>query len=685
MAGFKFTDKRGFDDEGNVIPAPALITAQPTAITPAVPTAANGFGTNISTPYLSELDQLSQQRYQESQAPINTEAIRRQKVSQFQAEIDATNQIYNNLIAKAQIEGQGRIGQQRATASRSGLLGNPRGEAQKEQVQTYNRGIESDISARQQAQIASIMTEAQDRADAEITKREEAKRRGADEYLSYLSGVEATKKTNASAVLQSLLAQGLKLEDIGQEQFIQIANSLKMSPQELTNVYKGELAKVDAANRAAELENYDKSLDRNLKYDVSGDYFAQGKLIRRAADGKPMTQEELFGELGVSSWDEIPEGIIDFSLSTPEDRELLEKNYEFAVGQDLKEREFGFDQEYKGEQLGLDRDKLALDREYKSAQIDIDYKRLDLDERKLLAEGSTKKLTAEELSKFGNLPAGTTWEDIQGMSPISKLSAEEKKLNSIAISAYDSLKTIREKLFNSKGEINRSQIVGSGLWAREYGNAINNLTDSIGRLRSGGAITKDEENRFRSLLPVAYDDANTIRAKLKNIELMFSAIDPADNSSGLKSTDSYKRELDNGGSEGTNPKAPLSQIGPRALASALVSKYPAGSTGGQCGDFVRKVAKSFGLDYARLGDTLASKVAAVKKNGTSLANAGTGSVIVTKENPTYGHVAFIVGRNAQGYVVAESNFKQSNKISYGRVIPYNSPKIIGVINPSKVA
>lgn len=237
-----------------VQPTSSKITTQPTDLIKAVPTAANGFGTNVANPYESEYDRLFKQRYQESQLPIDVNKIRKQKIAQFQAEIDATNQIYSNLIAKAQVEGQGRVGQQRAISARSGLINQPRGEAQKEQVLDYNRGIESDIAARQQLAITSIMTEAQNRADEEIAQREQAKRLGAEQYLQYLAGTEERKSKNASAVLQGLLAQGLTLEDIAPEQFTQIANSLRMTPQELTSVYEGELAKAQAAAEQAEYE-----------------------------------------------------------------------------------------------------------------------------------------------------------------------------------------------------------------------------------------------------------------------------------------------------------------------------------------------------------------------------------------------------------------------------------------------
>ena len=134
---------------------------------------------------------------------------------------------------------------------------------------------------------------------------------------------------------------------------------------------------------------------------------------------------------------------------------------------------------------------------------------------------------------------------------------------------------------------------------------------------------------------------------------------------------------------------PLSYIDPNSIGtkvspiSKISTAFPNGSTGGQCGDYVRKVVTKVGGTYPTLGDSLKSKTAAVAKYGVPLNQAKIGSVIVTKENPTYGHVAYIIGRNSQGWIVTESNYKRSNKISYGRVIPYNSNKLIGIINPKK--
>ena len=129
---------------------------------------------------------------------------------------------------------------------------------------------------------------------------------------------------------------------------------------------------------------------------------------------------------------------------------------------------------------------------------------------------------------------------------------------------------------------------------------------------------------------------------------------------------------------------------PIAFQSFVAKKFPegtepvkTGAVSNQCGYYARNVVKSMGLTYPGLGDGLNQKRAAVAKYGVPLNKARVGSVLVTAENPTYGHVAVITGIAKNGFVVTESNFKQSERISHNRVIPFNSPKLVGVINPTK--
>ncbi|MFP5260994.1 MAG: hypothetical protein ACLGJB_03710 [Blastocatellia bacterium] len=122
----------------------------------------------------------------------------------------------------------------------------------------------------------------------------------------------------------------------------------------------------------------------------------------------------------------------------------------------------------------------------------------------------------------------------------------------------------------------------------------------------------------------------------------------------------------------------------KTLASATMKIAPPGSQGGQCGVFVRNIASRLGLTYPKLGDYLSTKTAAVRKYGIPLNQARVGSILVTSENKENGHVAWIIGKNDKGFILAESNRYPKSKpeqVSYGRVIPFNSPSIIGAINP----
>ena len=67
--------------------------------------------------------------------------------------------------------------------------------------------------------------------------------------------------------------------------------------------------------------------------------------------------------------------------------------------------------------------------------------------------------------------------------------------------------------------------------AQEFTAFQANLIDTIGRLRSGGAIGKEEEPRFLKMVPEFGDKPETFNAKIKQLEATFnsvqSSIDPA--------------------------------------------------------------------------------------------------------------------------------------------------------------
>lgn len=122
-----------------------------------------------------------------------------------------------------------------------------------------------------------------------------------------------------------------------------------------------------------------------------------------------------------------------------------------------------------------------------------------------------------------------------------------------------------------------------------------------------------------------------------------------------------------GGISATSPIAPVAR------------KYPEGYNGGQCGDFAHKI-----VEFPSVGDSKAEKIKSIQKYGIPASQwrrqARAGDVVITGENPTYGHVFVINEILPNGKArVTESNYKQSNKVSHDRIISLNDPIIYGAI------
>jgi len=96
------------------------------------------------------------------------------------------------------------------------------------------------------------------------------------------------------------------------------------------------------------------------------------------------------------------------------------------------------------------------------------------------------------------------------------LSSEASKTLSNVQSGIRSLETLRQA-------IDSDQRGGRPLYASgSYKAAEDNLVDIIGRLRSGGAITSDEEDRFRDLLPKRFNTYKTANFKLNQLEALLN-------------------------------------------------------------------------------------------------------------------------------------------------------------------
>jgi hypothetical protein len=139
------------------------------------------------------------------------------------------------------------------------------------------------------------------------------------------------------------------------------------------------------------------------------------------------------------------------------------------------------------------------------------------------------------------LTNGATLKDLKEIISFAKdyneliAPAAGKKLNSTqiqqsnnALSGLNDIQLIRDTLRDKPNAGILNSLPGGGLTKRlagttDYEAARQNVADVIGRLRSGGAINKDEEKRFLSLLPGAFEDSTAAANKLARLEELLSS------------------------------------------------------------------------------------------------------------------------------------------------------------------
>lgn len=171
-------------------------------------------------------------------------------------------------------------------------------------------------------------------------------------------------------------------------------------------------------------------------------------------------------------------------------------------------------------------------------------------------------------------------------------SAEMLKLQANVQSGLDSLQVIQDQI--SSGGSRVGGLIGS-LTNQQYTTAKSNLADIIGRLRSGGAITADEEKRFMGLIPGVVDSAENAQFKVDQLR---SLLENTLQTSGTTGTGVQDDPLGLG----------FSQVGAdtnqgSVAIQKVVQNYPVGSIGKQCGRFVNR------LTGLRMGDSFKSKMA----------------------------------------------------------------------------
>ena len=196
----------------------------------------------------------------------------------------------------------------------------------------------------------------------------------------------------------------------------------------------------------------------------------------------------------------------------------------------LDERRFVFDQNKFQSDNILDQKRLQLEERKFAQQTRRDNFDMALKESEMQQEAAGYGLNGSQLQdavkkgyKSKSDLALYASQVRQGVTPaiLKEKSAEQMKLEANVASGLDSLSTIKYKLENS---------VRTGKFLDgEYKFAEANLIDVLGRLRSGGAITEDEEKRFQGLLPSTFRLEKTNKENLDRLKsLLINAMGGAE-------------------------------------------------------------------------------------------------------------------------------------------------------------
>lgn len=180
-------------------------------------------------------------------SPIDDDSIRRGTLDMFQQQIDATNEVYDQLLNEERLRGQGRIGSQRAIAARGGILGSDFAGAQKHKVQDFNTQQTRGIQAERTAAIGAILGTARAEAQNEIALKRQARQQGAENYLNFLSSSQERKATNAQKLGAAFASQGIDPTTLDESELSTIASEAGIAAGDIITAYQQSLPELDEA------------------------------------------------------------------------------------------------------------------------------------------------------------------------------------------------------------------------------------------------------------------------------------------------------------------------------------------------------------------------------------------------------------------------------------------------------
>lgn len=139
----------------------------------------------------------------------------------------------------------------------------------------------------------------------------------------------------------------------------------------------------------------------------------------------------------------------------------------------------------------------------------IAERRMALEEKKFAFE---KQLAAQRAAQAGKTADGGPVPEATYEQRLASLNAEERKRLDSASMGLNAVQDMQKSM--AKGDWTFSPVGDNS-----YTIARREFEEALGRMQSGGAISRDEENRFKSMAPTPLDSESVQKEKLERLQV----------------------------------------------------------------------------------------------------------------------------------------------------------------------
>ena len=188
----------------------------------------------------------------EARQKIDREEIMRNALRQFQGEIDAVNAVFADKIAQAKLEGEDRLGSDRAANFNAGAVNSTFGEASKQRVLEFNRSKESAIQNEKLNLISQINSAARALGDKFYAEKKAAKEAGLESYMASLLSSKEAKTSIAREVAKNMITANIAPENMTEKQLKTIAKSAGVSVELIKNSFTTVKTEIEEAQAEAD-------------------------------------------------------------------------------------------------------------------------------------------------------------------------------------------------------------------------------------------------------------------------------------------------------------------------------------------------------------------------------------------------------------------------------------------------